>query len=922
MRPPWRRWLPAALAAGLIAGAAGFGAAPASASAASARLRTRSGTVAPARAGRLSPRLAALAARPSFASPRAAASALSLPVAGPGSLTRESDGRVIVQIRTASTSSAALARLRASGADIMSVSSTYRVVTAAVAPGALDALAHDTDVTYVNEVLRPVTRATSAAALPPATAAAGTCQPTISEGDTLMSVAAARTANQVDGAGQTIGIISDSYDTAPGPSTHAADDVATGDLPGPGNPCGYTTPVTVQSDFTGSGTGDEGRAMAELAHGLAPGARLAFATGAIDQFDFANQITQLRTASHATVIADDLAYFDEPFFQDGPIAQAANASSAAGVPYFSAAGNDNLIVGGHDVSSYEAPAYRPTACPVALLNVHTLVDCHDFDPTPGVDNGADYTLAPGGGFGVDLQWAQPWGITGTDFDAFILDDSGSILADSQFDQSLLHEPFEFLGYTNSTGAPQTVHVVIGRFSGTVNPRVKFIVVGSGGITAVQYAVTSGGDVVGPTIFGHSGAATVGSTAAVPYNDSTASEPYSSHGPVALYYEPTPSTTPLAQAQIIDKPEFAATDNVKNVFFYAPSGGVYRFAGTSAAAPQAAAIGALLKQYDPGLSPAQVIATLRATARPLATNGAPSDVGGGYLDARAALASVAPVPGASRIDMQKNGNAQVTLHWTDAFASPAYPVTSYLLTPLLDGVPQTPRVFKPSTAAHVITGLKNGGTYMFTVTARNVNGAGAAGVGSTPIVIGRPWKPVSVTGVPGNGRVTVSWRPPAITWGLAIRGYAVQTFRNGVLVHHQVFNSPATTTTITGLSTGVTYTFAVKAKNATSASLASVPSPATTVGTPRAPGGVTATAGHKSAKLRWKAAVDNGKPVTRYAVTPYVGGVAQPTRVFNSTSTAQIFNNLVTGRRYAFRVEARNARGFGPKSAPSNVVKAT
>ena len=119
------------------------------------------------------------------------------------------------------------------------------------------------------------------------------------------------------GAGQTIGILSDSYDTDTTAPTTAAQDVANGELPGAANPCGYATPVTVQADSPG-GT-DEGRAMAELAHNLAPGAHLAFATAENGELDFANQINQLRTVNHATEIVDDVSYLDEPFFQDGPI---------------------------------------------------------------------------------------------------------------------------------------------------------------------------------------------------------------------------------------------------------------------------------------------------------------------------------------------------------------------------------------------------------------------------------------------------------------------------------------------------------------------------------------------------------------------------------------------------------------------------
>ena len=71
------------------------------------------------------------------------------------------------------------------------------------------------------------------------------------------------------------------------------------------------------------------------------------------------------------MIVDDVAYFEEPFFQDGPVAAAIDEVVADGVSYFSAAGNDNLIVGGKNISSWEAPTFRDAAgCP-ALLEAAT-----------------------------------------------------------------------------------------------------------------------------------------------------------------------------------------------------------------------------------------------------------------------------------------------------------------------------------------------------------------------------------------------------------------------------------------------------------------------------------------------------------------------------------------------------------------------
>ena len=209
-----------------------------------------------------------------------------------------------------------------------------------------------------------------------------------------MNIGAARAANHVDGSGETIGILSDSFDTASLPfPDHAAHDVAYGELPGPGNPCGHPTPVEVLSDFDNSAATDEGRAMAQAAHDLAPGASLAFATSEGGELAFANQITALRTQAHASVLVDDVVYPNEPFFQDGPVANAARAATVAGVPYFSSAGNANVIVGGNNVGSYEAPAYRTGACPTFTNLGYSVLDCHDFDPGAGVDSGDGITVA-------------------------------------------------------------------------------------------------------------------------------------------------------------------------------------------------------------------------------------------------------------------------------------------------------------------------------------------------------------------------------------------------------------------------------------------------------------------------------------------------------------------------------------------------
>jgi hypothetical protein len=149
----------------------------------------------------------------------------------------------------------------------------------------------------------------------------------------------------VDGSGITIGVMSDSYDTNAAPNSAAAD-IATGDLPGSGNPLGNSQPVVVLQDFPG-GT-DEGRAMLQIVHDVAPKARLGFATANTGEVGFADNIRSLAgfpnapntvAGFKADVIVDDIIYLAEPFFQDGIVAQAVDEVAAKGVSYFSSAGN-------------------------------------------------------------------------------------------------------------------------------------------------------------------------------------------------------------------------------------------------------------------------------------------------------------------------------------------------------------------------------------------------------------------------------------------------------------------------------------------------------------------------------------------------------------------------------------------------------
>jgi subtilisin family serine protease len=552
---------------------------------------------------------------------------------------------------------------------VVHASRRYQTVTVVAKPVDLPHLAAIARVGGVTEVRAPIVSASGCSGL------------VTSEGDTQLKAASARSEFGLDGAGVTVGVLSDSFDTDASAPTGAAEDVASGDLPGPGNPCGHTTPTHVLQDFGGSEATDEGRAMAQIVHDLAPGASLGFATAFGGEFGFADNIRALANAG-AKVIVDDVSYPEEPFFQEGPVGVAAGEVAANGVAYFSSAANNNLIdVEGNDIASWEAPSFRDTECPPEMKTLLSAEVCMDFDPGAGVDPGFEITVSEGATLTVDLQWDQPWNGVTTDLDAFLLDSEDKpLVVDEAFVDSsednvgVSQRPVEVLQWENKTESSQKVRLAINRCFAACNPaadslalpRLKFALLeNGGGVTATEYPKSLETDTVGPTIFGHNGGAGVISVGAVPFDDNSEPEPYSSHGPVTHYFGPVSGASPapeLEQPQELLKPDLVATDCGLTTFFvptFTP--GIFRFCGTSAAAPHAAAVAALMRQANPSLSLTQLRTAMAVTARPVGAFGVEA-VGAGLLDALGAVSAVALPPQVAIISPPKplSGNRQPSI----------------------------------------------------------------------------------------------------------------------------------------------------------------------------------------------------------------------------------------------------------------------
>ena len=395
-----------------------------------------------------------------------------------------------------------------------------------------------------------------------------------------------------NGAGVKIGVLSDSFDAASSPITNASQDVANGDLPGPGNPDGYSTPVQLIQEGAGE---DEGRAMAQLIHDVAPGASLAFATANGGQANFAANIQALANAG-SKVIVDDVFYFDEPYFQYGTVAQAVkNVVTNNGVAYFSSAGNQAD-------QAWESDNPVPTV--VGSLAGVTNGVWFDFDPSSGIDVTQRITIHGHSSANLWLQWDQPFYTSNqvtSDVNFYMLDTLGNVLFLSNDDNpGGTHTPLEVLQVTNSGATDVQVDLAIRLFSGPTVGRLKYEDFG-GGITVNEYATNSS------TISKHAGIPEAAGVGAVPYQDQRTREAFTSSGPMTVIFDNAGNR--IFGGPLVSGPLIAAPDGTNTSFFVPgddPDGdGHPNFHGTSAAAPHAAAVAALVRQAFPSLTPFQV-----------------------------------------------------------------------------------------------------------------------------------------------------------------------------------------------------------------------------------------------------------------------------------------------------------------------------
>jgi hypothetical protein len=499
-----------------------------------------------------------------------------------------------------------------------------------------------------------------------------------SEGDVTHLSVAARQAFRTAGAGIKIGVLSDGVRNLA--ASQASGDLGPVTVIGPPAPCPTSTLC------------DEGTAMLEIIHDLAPEAELYFASGFVSITSFADNIRALRAAG-CDVIVDDVFYFVETPFQDGQapgvisnsnggvVIQAVKDVTASGALYFSSAGNSgNFNDGTSGTWEGDFVDGGPTAGPLPAGRLHSFSG-QNFNLLRAANTDAPITL----------YWSDPLGGSSNDYDLFRLNTAGTAVSASSTNiQNGTQDPIEQV--SQSMAAPRIV--IVKSSKPDTQARFLHLETNRGRLQFATPGVTHGHAAVDSV-----GAYGVAASPAMgaypdPFDAASQVETFSSDGPRRIFFAAdgtalTPGNLLATGGKVLQKPDLTAADGVS----VSGAGGFPSpFLGTSAAAPHAAAIAALLKSARPGISPEEVRAALVASAIDIEGKGVDRDAGAGIVMANTALLKGGAV-GSAALFMEGlqvtenpgNGNgaieagegARLTIPFTNHGVAPAQAVSATL-----------------------------------------------------------------------------------------------------------------------------------------------------------------------------------------------------------------------------------------------------
>ena len=329
-----------------------------------------------------------------------------------------------------------------------------------------------------------------------------------------------------------------------------------------------------------AGSGDEGTAMLEIIHDLAPHANLYFNTCGSSFTSLGKAISSLDSAG-CRIIVDDISFYNEPYFtdEDDTLGAAIRNFLWHGGTYITAAGNENRSI-------YNNPdGYT-------IYSGTTNIEPGNMNVFPNRQTFLDCTVNPGAFQFIHFEWSTSWKHPNCDYDIYIYEDTTLVdHGDLTQSQNGDYPPRELLLVYNPETKAKSYKIIIKYRSGEISPKEFKIVCDTGGSL-------SNGDTDSRHVYGHHGYPGVIGVAA--YNAETQNQLsyYSSGGPLKMY------STESGQWSDQQTPFITATAGVhtfvgsQSYWKYSNGTNIDPFYGTSAAAPHVAAIAALyFSEFD-------------------------------------------------------------------------------------------------------------------------------------------------------------------------------------------------------------------------------------------------------------------------------------------------------------------------------------
>ena len=393
-------------------------------------------------------------------------------------------------------------------------------------------------------------------------------------------------------------------------------------------------------------TGDEGTVLLEEVHAIAPNAGLAFCDP--QTFVAYTACLQQFVKAGATIVVDDILFFEQdPMSANGTDTAALQQFLAQNpnVALFTAAGNDN--------GSYWEGTYTPIATSASSLGAPSLtcpgstqVDTYVNQFSAVADQ--VLTITPSYAISVPLTfaWSDPPGQNNSKFEIYWTNasdptKSGCVLTASSTDAVVSQSITLYPG-------PNKLHIA----TPDASAAGKFLKLWVGGDGLTSLLISTSGSLVSPQTFA-TGAITVGAVNGADGIGNTI-ESFSGRGPISVVF-PAPAKL---QAPILVAPDGIYVDAdgtyfASNLF---PDGNFY---GTSAAAPNAAAVAALIRGAFPNLTVAQLRQALQDGAAQLGASAPDGTFGYGRVDAMGALATFASPTMTNLTDVSIDASASTT-----------------------------------------------------------------------------------------------------------------------------------------------------------------------------------------------------------------------------------------------------------------------